>query len=308
MNKKRLWSPASRGEKNLLMGIKQPRRSYSLHAAARSHRGLLRANNEDNLYFNGITMPLENMDDGCVIQSSSTDSWQVFSVLDGMGGEKAGELASFTVAQVLKETLSQKPADVMAAICKAVKLANQRVLDLARNRNVGRMGTTIAMLYFLDGRVGIANIGDSRIYLFRQGVLSRLTEDQTDAYRKLKMGLITADQALHDPGRHVLTQHIGIDPEEMELEPVFVAEFTPVDGDIFLLCSDGLYDSIDHTLIADSLIRNSDVSHMAQNLVEDALKNGGRDNITVIAVGVRKAKWSFLKCRLINHLLRKRQN
>lgn len=265
---------------------KQAESLFCIHSSARSHRGLVRLNNEDNLYFKGIIMPLENMNDGCTLASVSDMPWQVYAVLDGMGGEQSGEWASFTAAQVLCEKMHDMPSDGRAALRNAVRLANSRVLDVGRARLIRRIGSTLTIICFLDGKALVANIGDSRVYLMRQGKLVQLTEDQTDASRRLRMGLITPEQAVYDKGRHVLTQHIGIEPEELELEPAFSDDIALQNGDTFLLCSDGLYDMVDDASIMDILKQDGDVGAIARALVEKALAQQGKDNVTVIVLKI----------------------
>lgn len=252
-----------------------------LHAAAISHVGLIRENNEDNFYLQGqIRAHLDEL------QSRACGTFEeeqtLFAVADGMGGMAHGELASLAAVQALepcametvRETVQASVGRANAEICRAQVLAGRQ------------MGTTLAALY-LDGKKAVAcNIGDSRAYLLRNGELVRLTVDHNQAQMMVDLGLLTAEEAKKHPGRHALTQFIGIPADTMVIEPHFAAEIEVQPGDVFLLCSDGLTDGIEDDELPDLLSENEEPMTIADCLVHLALDRGGRDNITVLVVCV----------------------
>lgn len=254
-----------------------------IHAAAVSHVGMIRENNEDNFYLQGQIRG--RLDD---LYSSAHGSYDgeplVFAVADGMGGMAHGELASLTAVQALvpcaldavRETALQSIGSANADICSA------------QSRVSRSMGTTLAALYVADGQAVACNIGDSRIYLYRGGELRQLTVDHNRAQELLDLGLITPKEARHHSGRHALTQFVGIPPEEMVISPHFAEPVTLEAGDLFLLCSDGLTESAKEEDIISILGTGDAPAVQADALVELALKGGGRDNITVVVVQVKE--------------------
>lgn len=252
-----------------------------LHAAAISHVGMIRENNEDNFYLQGqIRSRLDEL------QSRASGSFEeeqtLFAVADGMGGMAHGELASLATVQALvpcameivRETVQTSVSRANAEICRAQALAGRQ------------MGTTLAALYMDRGKAVACNIGDSRAYLLRSGVLTRLTVDHNQAQMMVDLGLLTAEEAKKHPGRHALTQFIGIPEDQMVIEPHFSAEIEVQTGDIFLLCSDGLTDGVDEVELPELLSGNTESMTIADRLVRLALDRGGRDNITALVVCV----------------------
>jgi len=253
-----------------------------INSAAASNVGKTRNNNEDNFFLNGII--LNTSIKGTAIESDRADSG-LFAVCDGMGGEAFGEVASAIAVNTLREyhkkTLEQKISftemfstysdETNALICAEIE------------KNGGkRIGTTFAVLYIEDNIAHAFNIGDSRAYLLRDNQLMQISQDHTPTRRLVDMGILTAEKAKSHPERHKLTQHLGIFPEEMVIE-AFVAEPVIImDGDAFLLCSDGLSDMLDDNEIEEIMNKHATPQDMANSLVEAALTNGGKDNITVI--------------------------
>jgi len=254
-----------------------------IHAAAVSHVGLIRENNEDNFCLQGQIR--EHLDD---LYSSTHGSYGeeplVFAVADGMGGMAHGELASLTAVQALVPCTF---AEVRETARASIDSANMDICR-AQSRVSRTMGTTLAALYMADGQAMACNIGDSRIYLYRGGALRQLSVDHNRAQELLDLGLITPKEARHHAGRHALTQFIGIPPEEMVISPHFSEAITPQAGDLFLLCSDGLTDGAGEEGICSVLAMAEDAAVQADALVELALKGGGRDNITVVVIQVKE--------------------
>ena len=260
-----------------------PTESGNVCFAVCSHIGLVRKNNEDNFYCNGEILTREKFSlDGTV------ENPCIFAVCDGMGGEEHGELASLTAVKVLGEqaekiksaALSNNPDEAVQAF---ITEANNKICNIMRE-NSFRMGTTIALVVISYNSVMAYNIGDSRIYKFSNGVLSQISEDHTMAQQKIKMGLLTPEEARQDKSKHVLTRCLGVFEDEMVLTPNIISPLN-IDKELrLLLCSDGLTDMLSDLQIQEILRSNDDSKSAVNVLVDSALKNGGRDNITCLVI------------------------
>lgn len=254
---------------------------------ARSHRGNVRTNNEDNLYCNDVFLTPETQD----IPISFNGTAQlpcVFAVCDGMGGEAYGELASLTVVNVLneysKKIKSQSSFEHVNEIVQSfISDANNRLCKIMREKSL-RMGTTLALAVISEDMIRAYNIGDSRIYKLDNGILSRISEDHTIAAQKIRMGLLTEEEARHDKSRHVLTRCLGVFEEEMTLTPHIIPPFQINEGCRLLLCSDGLTDMLTDMQIKSIMLQHKDTSSAVHELTNSALQNGGKDNITCIII------------------------
>jgi len=214
----------------------------------------------------------------------------VFAVADGVGGHVAGEVASRLAVEAFEASTSSGVGDEDDVV-DAVRAANQAVMDRVDDEpELAGMATTLTALAVVpgseDGAGGdellIANVGDSRAYLFRDGDLTQLTRDHSLVEELVQEGRITPDEARVHPQRNIITRVLGSDPD---VEPdVFRAD--PVRGDRYLLCSDGLSNEVDEERTAAVLRRLADPDDAARELVRLANENGGRDNITVVVVDV----------------------
>ena len=225
-----------------------------------THVGKVRHNNEDSLI---------------VIEP------ETFAVADGMGGAKAGEVASQMLVETVRSFLLKSPLPFDEKILsQAIFLANEKILNVARqNENYRGMGTTATILS-IDGRTAyFAHVGDSRLYRLRNNFLEQITEDHSYVESLVRRGEITPEQARVHPMKNVLTQAVGA------VEQIFIdqASFRVEHGDTFLLCTDGLTNMVDDATIAKIL---QTAPNPADALIEAALGAGGRDNITVIVIGV----------------------
>jgi PPM family protein phosphatase len=238
-----------------------------MRIAARSDQGRVRDNNEDCLAY---------------------DARLGIAVLaDGMGGLRAGEVASATavdaVMQHLTENTERLKADVGDTLREALDLANRRVYALADSRReFNGMGTTLVVGAMHDGQFIAAHVGDSRAYRFRDGSLTRLTSDHSLVQQLVEQGILSAAEARRAPNRNIVTRAVGI---EFEVECDLV-EVDALDGDVFLLCSDGLTDMIDDATIAYFCAEHTDdePTRLVETLVNAALTEGGYDNISVVAL------------------------
>ncbi len=249
-----------------------------LHAA-RSDVGMKRDNNEDNL----LVFPEQN----------------VFAVFDGMGGHAAGEVASSIAAQEVREFFDFTGRDEEATwpfkadrertydenrAVTAIKLANARIIEASEQDGKKKnMGTTAVMVHFVERKSGpralVAHVGDSRVYLFRDGTLQRLTIDHSLVEEYLRLGKITPEQAKNFPQKNIILRALG-QQKQVDVE-LNVCE--PREGDIFLLCSDGLSGMLTDEMMQSILARSrSDLEAAAKKLIDAANANGGVDNVTVV--------------------------
>jgi protein phosphatase len=213
----------------------------------------------------------------------------LFVVADGMGGHAGGEIASRvavdTLPAVVAEALADSdgppsPARMVDALREAIASANEAVWKQARaNPELRGMGTTCVALLMRNGQAAVAHVGDSRIYLLRQGALRQITEDHSLVQERVRAGDITTEEAQRSRFRNVITRAVGIADEiEPDVEVVDLAE-----GDTFLLCSDGLTTMVPEPEIARVLAR-SEPQAACDALVDAANRNGGEDNVTAIVV------------------------
>ena len=211
-------------------------------------------------------------------------SGDLFAVADGMGGHQGGEIASALAVQILRANATEPTT---ASLIDGVRLANQAILQKAgTDHALHGMGTTLCAIRLVDTADGqvIAwvNVGDSRIYLYRDGMLTQLSADHSLVEDLVRDGQLTADQAKDHPQRNILTRALGIDPDvQVDCETVI-----PYRGDRYLLCSDGLFNEVEEDRIAAVLRRLADPTEAAAELVRLANEHGGRDNITVVVVDV----------------------
>jgi serine/threonine protein phosphatase PrpC len=239
-----------------------------LEAAACSHTGSVRITNEDSF---GVCL-----DAG------------VFVVCDGMGGAAAGEIASRLAVDTLIERMCSEPEeDLQKALSEAIAAANRLVYQHAeKDSALHGMGTTLVAVIVSDSRALIAHVGDSRCYLFRGGTLSRQTKDHSLVDEQVRLGQLTQDQADRSPLRNVITRAIGT-------RKTVAAEVSEIDleqGDLLMLCSDGLTRELPDERIVEILNEledhDEDVEAISGKLVEAANAAGGRDNITCIITRV----------------------
>ena len=210
----------------------------------------------------------------------------VFVVADGMGGARAGEVASRIAIEAFESGLddSGSPEERLAG---RVREANRRIYERSRTE-LGREGmwTTLTAAYLDDGSVAIAHVGDSRAYLFRDGELTRLTQDHSLVDELVRRGKLTQEQAAEHPQRSIITRALGPEPD------VEVDTWTyPVRrDDVLLLCSDGLTSMVPEPLIAEILGAEDSLDRAGDRLIEQANEAGGRDNITVVLVRVEEVE------------------
>ena len=244
---------------------------FSLDAACGCNMGKRRQNNEDNFLFLDQHLPEENGGLPEILTcKSKLGKRPCFSVFDGLGGENFGESASFSAAKC-QLVMRQKPPRRITPkyLVQMVQQLNDAVMQCKREHFTEYMGTTMVSLIFTPWKAHICNVGDSRAYLLRKTNLQQLSVDHI------------AQQPANSTRKAPLTQSLGLDPEEITLQPHF-ASVALRRGDRFLLCSDGLTDMLTDAQIAAILQEKTDAKACAEALIQGALEAGGKDNITVV--------------------------
>lgn len=206
---------------------------------------------------------------------------------DGMGGAAAGELASRIFVDTALETFSKNTGhtkeEIPFLVQKAFIFANEKILEhVTQNPDHKGMGCTAELLAFSDDGFVLGHVGDSRTYRLRKGSLEQLTEDHTLVQQQLDEGLITRENVWTHPLRHVILRAIGLTHElSLDLVQGKIAQ-----GDLFLLCSDGLTDMVPSDRIHDILSSDIDINQKAETMIEAAKTAGGDDNITVVLAAI----------------------
>ena len=240
----------------------------------KSNKGIKRSNNEDACFI----MPQE----------------QVYIVADGVGGNNSGELASRTAVTSVAEYIKKNPIELVKQedhlkyyFEKCIAKANGDILMLAakHTKNKG-MATTLIVCHIRDKKGYILNVGDSRAYVFRGEELFQITEDHSYVNSLVKLGVITEKEAEGHQKSHVITRALGA-------EENISADFYQTnlkEGDIILLCTDGLYGEVGVEKLSEIMYAEPQMSTLAEKLISEANKAGGNDNITVICIKIRGGK------------------
>jgi serine/threonine protein phosphatase PrpC len=202
----------------------------------------------------------------------------LFAVADGMGGAKAGEVASGLAAAALKEGRTDGTGE--ERVEELIQEANRRVFRrAAEDREASGMGTTMTVALVESDRVVFGHVGDSRAYLIRNGEIEQLTEDHSLVAELVRSGRLTPEEAEAHPQRSVITRAVGTEAD-VDVD-TFAVE--PAPGDLFLICSDGLTDMVDDEAIIRAVEKHRDnLDEAAKALVGAANRVGGEDNITVV--------------------------
>lgn len=218
-------------------------------------------------------------------------------VADGMGGHKAGDVASKMAVATITEAFESTGGDQGGGrwalfkrkltgkdrLVDAIKRANRVVLDTAKSRPECKgMGTTVIAACIEDGALHFAHVGDSRLYRLRQGELEQLTADHSLLNEYLRLGVIKAENAGKFPYKNIIVRALGLSPSV----DVDAATDKPQVGDRYLLCTDGLTDLVNDARIGGQLERSGDPDTIAAGLIELALAAGGLDNVTAVVADV----------------------
>lgn len=206
----------------------------------------------------------------------------LFIVADGMGGHNAGDMASKLAVDTMVEQISaseeQQPEKLMEA---AIKAANQRVLEQAATKpELEGMGTTVVAATFLEDRLVVANVGDSRLYVVGKYGIKQITRDHSWVEEMVKRGGLGREEARNHPDKNIITRAVGV---EMTVRIDFF-EHRLQKNDLILMCTDGLTNMLKDEEIRDILKGRGSIEEKAEELIRMANENGGRDNISVILI------------------------
>jgi len=253
--------------------------SQVLETVSRSDAGMVRSHNEDSVHLNPAL--------GLAV------------LADGMGGYNAGEVASGMVTTLLgselEQALSRQDMHLQgeagqlrahSLLEQEIARANHAVYQAAQSQpQYAGMGTTLVMALFYDNGMTVAHIGDSRLYRLRGEEFLQITRDHSLLQEQIDSGILTPAQARHSHNKNLVTRAVGVDPT-VEAE---IHDYATLPGDIYLLCSDGLNDMVDDEEIGMTLqMLSANLELVATQLVQMANDNGGRDNVSVILVRIRR--------------------
>ncbi|MCH5182746.1 MAG: serine/threonine-protein phosphatase [Oscillospiraceae bacterium] len=248
---------------------------YRIEYACISHIGNCRSINQDNFICTGRYMELKNDSTEFPLTGQvPANPPSVFGIFDGMGGEYCGEVAAFIASQRASELSIGK--DAAADLYDFCMDANERICKYAEEHDVPSMGTTAAMLAFTGSEIVLCNIGDSKIFRLSGGNMEQISKDHTEiaAYGK----------------KAPLYQNLGIPATELVIEPYF-SHGKYQDGDVYLICSDGLTDMVTNEEIQ-ATVEQLPFQECAGELLKKALENGGKDNTSIILCKVqREPNW-----------------
>ena len=238
----------------------------------RSHRGMIREVNEDS----------------CNVISGSTKISAAFVVADGMGGYSAGEVASKMAVDYISQCMATVPEDfdeekLPQFIEKIIEEANNIIYE--KSSEPGKfygMGTTLVIAVFLDKKIIIGHVGDSRVYMVRSGTIRQLTIDHSYVEELIKNGSLTRGEAENHPQKHVITRALGC----FEKVQVDICRCDIYTNDIFILCTDGLTNMLSDDKIKIIVEKEDDPEIACAELVKEANISGGDDNITVVVARV----------------------
>ncbi len=241
---------------------------YGLYTGMLSDRGCVRKRNEDSVAL-------------VELKSKTKMTPGVLAIVaDGMGGHNAGNRASELAVNIIREIIGATDNPSEKVLAEAVQAANIAIFNEAsENVDYAGMGTTVTVFLLFEGQAWMAHVGDSRLYRLRKNAWIQLSEDHTFVAGMERNGLITAEQARTHPDRNVLDRAVGTHRYlEIMLMPVDLET-----GDVFFLCSDGLYDLVCSEEIRETLL-NYSLQASCNLLVDLAKRRGGHDNISVVAV------------------------
>jgi len=260
--------------------------NLSFETAALTDVGRVRKNNEDCVF----TL------DGREPNAFGTESYGIYVIADGMGGHRAGEVASEMATQIVSTTLidslrregkSRSPSNLVK---HAIEKANKQIFDMAASRpELYSMGTTITLGFRLDDALYLGHVGDSRAYLIRKGMIRQLTEDHSLVAQLLKEGKITPEEAKKHPDRGVILRCLGTS-DSVTVDTLIQNDkerrLTLYNGDILLFCSDGLTSDVPDNEILDCIEERNNAREACRKLIDLANYKGGGDNISIIIVKV----------------------
>lgn len=253
---------------------------YNLEASCCSYLGGGRSANEDNFYFNKKRLVKQNSGMHKLINTSaSLEKPVAFAVFDGIGGASYGEEASYISAKVFSESMKEFDdvvLDEKKFLFNICRKANYAVNSFAQQKQISQIGSTIVSLLFADNEVFVCNVGDSKAFLFRDDKFIQISKDHTDEEFLKSIGV---------DKKPSLLQYIGISNEEGGLDP-FISKGKIKKDDIYVLCSDGITDSLDAQSVFETLKGELDTNDMVEKIINDVKQADGQDNATIIVIKI----------------------
>lgn len=214
----------------------------------------------------------------CSVPLGSLDN--LFIVADGMGGHKAGDYASaYAVNAIEREVDADESTSPVKILRNAIECANAEIFEKAKEEDFAGMGTTVVASTIVGSTLYIANVGDSRLYLIRDGI-AQLTKDHSLVEEMIRVGEINREDARFHPDKNIITRAVGADATVM----IDFFEEELIEGDVILMCSDGLSNMVGDNDILGIIKKHKNVAEMADELVKTANHNGGKDNIGIVLV------------------------
>ena len=253
-----------------------------------------RKNNEDNFYLNGTLLKRELMDRGGKVSMVCKEPTQIYAVFDGMGGGEYGEDAAYMASARLQEYQEKSEHPDNSDYLRSFLTETSKEIDgisLKNGLKSGACGSTAAILILGDWWFRTAHVGDSRVYLLRGKDFTRLTKDQSEVQRLIDAGQLAPEMAFGHPRKNVITHHLGMPLKGRELESIISVRRTLKVGDWFLICSDGVSDSLRDIEILKLINTEESPAENANRLVKcafNAMSDRGveSDNLTAIFVKV----------------------
>src|SRR6478672_13016762 len=270
-----------RAENSLAFQTPDPHMALAVEVAGKTDVGCVRANNEDNFGYDS--------------------RYGIFVVCDGMGGQAAGEVASKMGVDILLDYFRNQPPGAanqslngqngssgVQSLANAIELANKTIFQAGQQQN-GRngMGSTIVAALVRGNSLAIANVGDSRIYLVRQGTIQQLTQDHSLVMEQVRRGYITLEQAQQSEMQNIILRALGSE----EVVEADIEDLVTVPGDILIMASDGLTRYVPDEEILEIVQRPVGLQRACSELVRTARECGGDDNITCLLVRIVNRPW-----------------
>ena len=205
----------------------------------------------------------------------------LFLVADGMGGHKAGEFASrYVVEHIVRSIEGSKEEEAVAILSESIETANRKLKEYAdAHQQMRGMGTTVVAAVIQGRTLIAANVGDSRLYIVGDEI-TQVTQDHSLVQEMVRLGQMDAQSARNHPDKNIITRAVGVS-EEVKID-IFERQLRA--GEYIILCSDGLTNMVEDSVILEILHGTGSLSYKAERLIELANKNGGKDNITVIII------------------------
>lgn len=243
--------------------------------SAITDKGKIRSNNEDNFFFDGVYLPenTENMKEPLQLQKGMKEQ-VLLAIFDGIGGNSDGEKASYVAAKAMQEeysSIKESKVESEAFYVQICRKMNQEVCKYQKEY-CSNMGTTVSSLFWNDSKLTVCNVGDSPIFMLKEGKLIRVHEEHTNRkfYEKLMIDR-----------KPELTQNLGINEDEMTILP-YIHKIDLEGISSLLISSDGLSDMVTDKRIEEIMLMDKTQEETIRMLLNEALYNGGRDNITII--------------------------